>query len=109
MKPPPFNAGPWATGDGNPEVIYAGKGTNRFEIATVAGPTAVVPYRETYANSKLIAAAPDLLGALDPRTLQTVADLLARSSDPYMAALVPSLRDLAACQFAALALARGGA
>ncbi len=66
------NKGPWTTGDGNAEVVYAGKGTNRFEIATVAGPTSVFPQRETFANAKLIAAAPDLLCALDPRTLNAV-------------------------------------
>jgi hypothetical protein len=59
------NAGPWTRGDGNHEVIYAGKGTGRFEIASVAGPTSVVPHRETHANALLIAAAPDLLAACE--------------------------------------------
>ncbi len=55
------NDGPWETGHGNPEVVYAGLGSNKYEIATVAGPTSVVPHRKTFENAKLISAAPALL------------------------------------------------
>lgn len=57
--------GPWSTGAGNYDAIKAGKGARAFTIAEVTGPHQLNPIssEETFANARLIAAAPDLLAA----------------------------------------------
>jgi hypothetical protein len=56
--------GPWSMGHGNTDVIYSGSGTSRREVCTVAPPTKVHPDRPSFADSQLIAAAPDMLAQL---------------------------------------------
>lgn len=60
---------------------------------------------ECEGNARAIAAVPELIESLDPRTLQAIADAIKNSPDPHAAKYAENLRELARRQFDALAKA----